>query len=458
MTFDISDWQSLLAGISPRDCAELARLAGAESSATATLFYDSLLSDPKLALMLRADVVNVRLHAALQRWVIDLLSVDETTISAVIAAQREAGALHARIEIAFDQILRAMRVIKQSLAEAALRHMPERADRITLIAHRLIDLSIEEMARQYSEGRLTALREKEAYHLHLMTSNAALERARQGAVLADWSNAFLRHALIDRRLPEGFLLGRSSFGLWMRHRAAAVLQSHGIADAAQGAIAEVDLQLLPACRAALAEGATAKLHLLVSDVTQAIERLKAQLETMFTDLAKLEAGKDSLTQLLNRRFLKSILQKEIDLARTTGRGFAAIMIDIDDFKEINDRLGHAVGDQVLAQIAEVMSSCVRPEDFLFRHGGEEFLLVLVEAAPEDAAGQAEALRRRVEGSRFPVGPAGELSATISLGVASYDGHPDYRRLIERADQALYAAKSAGKNAWRVAASGDEPAV
>jgi len=132
----------------------------------------------------------------------------------------------------------------------------------------------------------------------------------------------------------------------------------------------------------------------------------------------------------------------------SGQGtFSVLLVDVDHFKAINDRHGHDGGDAVLRQIAEQLQDACRAGDYVFRYGGEEFLLVLVDAGQPVLADLAEKIRQRVAGSEFRL-PSGEmLRVTISLGAAAYDGHPDPERLVKRADTALYQAKHAGRDRW-----------
>lgn len=166
---------------------------------------------------------------------------------------------------------------------------------------------------------------------------------------------------------------------------------------------------------------------------------------MFDRLADLEVGMDSLTQLYNRRFLGSVLKREIELCRRRNIGFAVLMIDVDHFKRINDEHGHEAGDQVLQQIAAQLLGNSRAGDFVFRYGGEEFLIVLAEADHAVALRVGEKLRKCIEETEMLLPNDRRLRVTVSVGIAASDGHPDYERIVERADAALYQAKNGGRN-------------
>ncbi len=156
------------------------------------------------------------------------------------------------------------------------------------------------------------------------------------------------------------------------------------------------------------------------------------------------ALRDPLTQLLNRGSLENTLQRELKLTERQQSPLSIIVIDIDNFKKINDQYGHPNGDNVLIQIAKIITQTIRETDFAFRTGGEEFLIILSDTDSNGSKKLAERLRERVEHS--PVNDkAGTISFTISLGLSCYRPGDNQQTIISRADNAMYQAKSAGKN-------------
>jgi diguanylate cyclase (GGDEF)-like protein len=164
--------------------------------------------------------------------------------------------------------------------------------------------------------------------------------------------------------------------------------------------------------------------------------------------------RDSLTEAFNHRYFQETLSRELARHERSGQPIALIMLDIDDFKKINDRWGHPVGDVVLRGLVEELTKGVREMDTVARYGGEEFALIFPETTPAKAWVVADRLRKRVA-SRLFTAPHVEqaLAVTISLGLATYPEDGSLKRvLIERADQALYQAKRSGKNCLVTAAS------
>lgn len=161
---------------------------------------------------------------------------------------------------------------------------------------------------------------------------------------------------------------------------------------------------------------------------------------------------DDLTKLRNARFLRQYLVNEIKRARRYGSSVAALFLDLDNFKRINDEHGHLVGSHVLMELAAVILSCLRDTDAVTRYGGDEFLVVLPETAAEQAMQVAERVRARVAGQVFNGGRRMQLRVTASFGVAAFPQHASSpQQLIASADAAMYDAKAARKNCVRLAA-------
>jgi len=150
---------------------------------------------------------------------------------------------------------------------------------------------------------------------------------------------------------------------------------------------------------------------------------------------------DKLTDLFNRQKLDEVLNYEFSQSTRYGSHFSVVLLDLDDFKNINDTLGHLVGDEVLIKVAEILKKNVRDTDTAGRWGGEEFLLIIPKASEDEAAHVAEKLRASAEGLDFGIG----RKVTVSAGVGSTDGSLSLRSLLSLTDKAMYKAKKEGKN-------------
>ena len=193
---------------------------------------------------------------------------------------------------------------------------------------------------------------------------------------------------------------------------------------------------------------TTLLGLYGSQVREELARRNAQLATTFARLDEL-ASHDELTGTLNRRSIMRLLEEERERTRRSGQSFGVAMLDIDHFKQVNDRFGHLVGDQVLRRFAQTVTEGMRGTDRLGRFGGEEFLLLLTVTEGSDAvATAAERVRSSVASCHWAeIAPGLEL--TVSAGVSMCGRDDTTEQLLDRADRALYVAKREGRNCVRL---------
>ncbi len=167
-------------------------------------------------------------------------------------------------------------------------------------------------------------------------------------------------------------------------------------------------------------------------------------KTMLLDRLERQTFEDALTGLANRRRLDQRLADEFALAHRHGRPFAVAIADLDDFKKVNDRFSHAVGDAALRSLAKLISAQVRHTDLVARFGGEEFVLVLVQTDANAALNVCEKLRSVVERHAWDAIHPG-LAITLSIGVCADTTLPGYERMLAAADRNLYLAKAGGRN-------------
>lgn len=166
--------------------------------------------------------------------------------------------------------------------------------------------------------------------------------------------------------------------------------------------------------------------------------LEEELSTMATH--------DALTGLFNRRELARLLEDEIRRADRYNRRLGVLWIDLDHFKLVNDRYGHAAGDTVLQSVSQLLADSIRSMDAIGRYGGEEFVVLLPEMDLEEARGSAERLRRLVLDTPLTIAGGEQVRLTISVGVAVFPVHgTNADQLCEAADRAMYRAKEAGRN-------------
>ncbi len=172
------------------------------------------------------------------------------------------------------------------------------------------------------------------------------------------------------------------------------------------------------------------------------------LERSVYNYTKNQTFIDSLTGLYNYRFLRDFLHKESKRASRHNEMFSVILIDIDDFKSINDRFGHMAGDIALQHTAKMMLDVLRQEDIAIRYGGDEFMIILPETDLEGAKRCADRLLTLMKETSISIHDT-PLHISYSMGLATFGYHSkEALLLLELADRALYAAKKAGKGCWR----------
>lgn len=169
-------------------------------------------------------------------------------------------------------------------------------------------------------------------------------------------------------------------------------------------------------------------------------QIVAQLEL------RLQSARDPLTGLLHRRYMEEQLTALLHRARRRTTPLSALMMDLDDFRSVNDTAGHSAGDAVLKAVGQLLAQSVRREDAACRYGGDEFVLILPDMTLETAQRRAEALRTQLRQLRISANGKAVGPITASLGVASYPGNAeDTRTLLAAAEQALQKAQALGRD-------------
>ena len=238
-------------------------------------------------------------------------------------------------------------------------------------------------------------------------------------------------------LPQ---LAGSEFGLWFRHKASHAFQGSPESTSILDYIERIDLELKAIGGLQDASARLGKLH----QIREQPRSINFRLDSLSEQPNDPEAGRDVLTRLLNRKFLPVVMAKEVLYARQSNNTFGVLAIDVDHFKRINDTHGHGVGDEVLREFAATLQRALRDTDVLARWGGEEFLLLINDTSPDLAIIGVDRARELLAASPLlPHMP--DLKVTFSAGLTGYDDVEELSACIERADRALYRAKSEGRD-------------
>ncbi|WP_168416278.1 diguanylate cyclase [Acinetobacter indicus] len=437
-----AQWQAICGQFSETDLSYSFEFIQQHVTVLVAEFYRQMMQEQEASYFLSDELVRSRLKNALQQWLLDSFAVPfKQDFKAIVAKQLKVGEVHARIGVPSWLIIRGIREIQRKsfvfFLQTPQADVLAAADYMTQV----LSLAAEIMCRTY-EAKVEIHNDmKHTYRLFSAMQDVAVQKDRQRGCLLDWENELMFKAFSDQSQLFHPPLSKSEFGLWFIHKAAYAFASAEQVEFIIQRIYQVDQlnqQLLDT------SNQQQKL-LLIQQIRCKNREIQHLVDQLFQVAEYIGTGNDSLTQLLNRRYLNTILIREIQFSRKNRSPLSLLAIDADFFKEINDRYGHAAGDLALQFMAEVLLESSKGSDYAFRVGGEEFLLLLVDSDWNRAQMIAETIRCRVEDTPIRSAEGESFKFTVSIGAVQYDGHPDYQRFLDAADAALYSAKNAGRN-------------
>lgn len=176
-----------------------------------------------------------------------------------------------------------------------------------------------------------------------------------------------------------------------------------------------------------------------------LQRVRLQILTLSRELEDIQRNADPLTRASNRIHMLPKLREQQELVKRGVHRCCIVMMDLDNFKRVNDTRGHIAGDQVLAATAHYIIDHLRPYDRIFRFGGEEFLICMLHTDMKDGQELAERLRQGITEMAIDVGSGEPVHVTASFGLTLLESNISVEQSIDRADKAMYAAKSGGRN-------------
>nr|CRH05184.1 Putative Diguanylate cyclase yddV [Candidatus Magnetococcus massalia] len=411
-------------------------------------FYEKMLSHPESARFLTHEKVDTHLKRTMTIWIQQLVSCqDDGQIEPFIHHQIEIGDKHARINIPLVVMTMGTMVLKQALFRLILESdIPgeKMADAIILL-DQLIDLSMAVMNRVYISDMMTDAKDQQALKLQSLGIDMALQTEGLRSSLFDWHRQVLGLLMdVELTVEQMPSIRRTNFGLWVLHKGELLFPGSEEIENLKDVVKQIDESFKAAFKIR-SDGWTETMRDHLHEIDHQVTRATTVLDTMTQRTMAMEGGRDPLTKLFNRRFLRTILQREVRSSINSEEQFAIMLIDLDHFKQINDQHGHDAGDAVLRQLAEILVSTIRAGDFAFRYGGEEFLVVINAVKLPTAEMVAEKIRATIASHPFAIGSDTPLHVTASIGVALYDGHPDYHEVISQSDTAVYQAKNSGRN-------------
>ncbi len=409
-------------------------------------FYRVLMEDSSSKKFLTTQLVENHLKTELQRWLLLTLSAKhkETDIQEVVAKQHQVGEVHSRVEVPMGLVNSAMVVIKEVLFDdlAASKQVQE-TDKVDfiIVLNQILDASLSLVNESYLQGKVLNERMAQEYRSNSSAHEVALELERVRGTMLGWVAQFMTD-LISCRAKTVTNIQHQEFVLWIRHKLSYACRNDELIQKAK-----VNLDTLQKTIDELGQDPEKnrdELVLQVNHLTTECSWILSQISEMNIEMA---AREDTLTSLIERRFLAPILQNETHQALQSKQPYCVMMMDIDNFKQINDIYGHQSGDHVLAHIGLLLKRSLRVTDYAFRYGGEEFLILMPETTLNKAELAAEKLLDIVRQSNIKLDNGRVLKVTMSIGLAEFADHPDFEQLIKMADEKLYQAKHNGKDRY-----------
>ncbi len=413
------------------------------------IFYSEMLGHPDVELFLDSEVVAERLTKTVTEWLAGLFDPrTEDEIAVYVERQREIGRIHARMNIPMHLVVDGMRLMRREVNKLMISADIE-GDiivRAIVLINETLDHVMSLMNESYMKDLLQHERNLQSFKMQVPPLSLAMECEKMRSFVYDWLNrtVLLFYETDEPHIGQWTSLERSEFGLWIIHKVPILVQDPKFETRLRRQVRSIDDA---ASKAAVerAKGIGEQFISSLHTLTDCVSGVAWALSSLIDETLKMESGLDTLTRLFNRRFLPTVIQHETELSTKHESPFGILLFDIDHFKNVNDTYGHDAGDMVLRQFAEILAHNVRANDYVFRFGGEEFLVVLGDVVEGAAFSIAENARKIIADATFKIDAGKSLDITTSVGIAIHDGHPDYNRTIKRSDEALYSAKHGGRN-------------
>ena len=428
---------------------EMGRIIRPHTPALINVFYSELLGHPEVGLFLENESVVHRLTSALNTWMSTLFDpATPEDVDAFITAQRRIGENHARINVPMHHVVEGMRLIRREISNYMTESEMDRGHlaKSLLLLNELLDHVLSLMNESYMSGAIAHDRNIQSLKMQVPPHALAMEAERLRSALFDWQRRAVTtlHRRFDAEASEWETLEQSEFGLWAKHKAPLLFRDTQEAQQLDEQVRRLD-QLLQLAGRHKMENDEEDFAETLHEMSDLVTETAWMISTLIDQTLEMEAGRDALTRLFNRRFLPTIFKHEISISMKHESPFAVLLLDIDFFKKINDAYGHDAGDQVLREFAERLAVSVRASDYVFRYGGEEFLIILGDVDVDSALRGGEKIRTAIAETPFTLQDGRTLEVTTSVGISVHGGHPDFQRVINRADEALYQAKEQGRN-------------
>ncbi len=422
-------------------------------------YFDVLASTDQGRKIFTTEIVNSDMAPKLARWLSGLFVIRKknTDIDSFIEQQLAVGSKYMRMNLPSHLLNLGARVLKMTICDAAIGEHCSAKDarniytQVTMIMDVCMSITLE----AYLDSKIVMERRSQALQNHIIGYELAETCQNIRASMHDWHSTLLRKMLVPGKMIIDDLPGLrdSQFALWIRHKAKVFFKNSEEVELLNQEIDSIESgmnRLLKNKNMAHQDGVLQT----IDEINRHIKHMSWLLGTLTEHARAMDSGRDTMTKLYNRRYLEVILQKELSLAFQNNSLLHLFMIDVDRFKEINDTHGHPAGDKVIENVAGFLYESVRTSDYVFRYGGDEFLILMVDATADRAETLAAELVEKARHLDIVTEDKTAIDITISLGIAQHEGESDYQVLLKKADFALLEAKKKGRNCYAMLDSGN----
>lgn len=313
----------------------------------ADVFYTHMLKHDGASAFLSPQTVQAHLKPGLERWMDALLCLQtKQEFETALAMQHHVGEIHARAEIPIDFVAMGFRLLKREIIIRLLDTSLLRSSVVSAILRidALMDVALEAMSTAYIRSHESGVRNEEAFRLYSAGHNLPADREKQLGAILEWENQLFRAMAIGWSTRDMLALQSSNFGLWFRHKAPLLFDEKRELALIEECLHRVDSSLLPLITSTEDHDLqSSEFRSIIKSITHETEQIKFLLNGMFDRLNDLEIGRDPLTQLFNRRFLPTILKRELDLSRKKGSAFAMPDDRYRSFQEYQRHLWPFIG-------------------------------------------------------------------------------------------------------------------
>jgi len=423
-----------------------------------TYFYRVLLNNTAAIKFLNHDTVKNRLRETLAKWLRDSFTYHSNAdeLDAYYLYQVEIGSIHARIDLPLSLVNNGMSVVISQVLLVLKQSKLKRnalADAM-MTAVQVLNWALAVIDESYERDMVVNEKNAQSLKMHISAQNLAFDYERLCTSLSEWMRGLLLQIAQNKYDPSlQSTIRHSNFGLWISHKAHLFLAGRAELTVLVTLVDNIDEEMRHLATYTRQQNSVA-IEDTLTCLNECISKSIWVLGNIAKDMIDEENGRDPLTHLFNRRYLETVMRHETAYSLENGILFGAVMIDIDFFKRINDTYGHENGDKILEQIAEILAQQVRAGDFVFRLGGEEFLIILADVNQIVIHRVSEKINLVIANYPFKLSDGKVLAVTVSIGTAIHDRHPDFNRTIKLADQALREAKQNGRN--QVVAHNQQP--